>query len=47
MDVTAALNGEVTATRFRDERQMVYPIDPAKQPAVLAYLAAKRAEANG
>jgi RimJ/RimL family protein N-acetyltransferase len=47
VDVTAVANGEAQATRFRDERQMIYPINPAKKDAVLAYLAAKRTEANG
>ncbi len=45
VDVTAAEAGEVHATAFRDERQMVYCINAATRPRVLEYLAAKRAKA--
>ncbi len=42
VDVTAAELGEVTATRFRDERQMVDLLRPARRQAVLDFLARKR-----
>ena len=42
VDVTAAVAGDAQATRFRDERQMVYVIDDSRRPLVLEYLAAKR-----
>lgn len=45
VDVTAAHLGEVTASRYRDERQMVYVINGAKRDAILRYLASKRSKA--
>lgn len=42
VDVTAATAGEVTANRFRDERQMVYLIHPEQRDALLHYMAIKR-----
>ena len=42
VDVTAAINGDVQATRFRDERQMVEVINDVKRECVLDYLATKR-----
>ena len=47
VDVTAAEAGEVQASQFRDERQMVCVINGASRDRVLAYLAAKRAAAGG
>ncbi len=44
VDVTAAEAGQVQASAFRDERQMVYCLNAATRPAVLAYLARKRGE---
>ena len=44
VDVTAAELGEVTATRFGTERQMVYVVNPARREAVMRFLAAKRGE---
>ncbi len=46
VDVTAAFAGEVTPTRFRLERQMIYYLQPEKKPAILAYLALKRQQAE-
>ncbi len=44
VDVTAALAGEVTAARWRDERQMVLVLRPAKRAAVLTFLEYERTE---
>jgi RimJ/RimL family protein N-acetyltransferase len=44
VDVAAVTNGEVKATRFRDERQLVYVIDETKRRQVLDYLTLKREE---
>jgi ribosomal protein S18 acetylase RimI-like enzyme len=46
VDVTAALAGQVTASRFREERQMLYVIRPDTREALLRYLQLKR-EAAG
>lgn len=46
VDVTAAELGEVKATKFRDERQMVYVLHEEQEPQVLAYLEGKRAAAG-
>ncbi|MHB9130729.1 MAG: GNAT family N-acetyltransferase [Armatimonadota bacterium] len=45
VDVTAVAAGEAVATRYREERQMVYLINSAREEAVLQYLALKRSEA--
>jgi hypothetical protein len=45
VDVTSAVLGLVQATRFREERQMVYMIDEARRREVLKYLAIKREQA--
>ncbi len=45
VDVTAAALGLVQATKYREERQMVYVIDAACRQQVLEYLALKREEA--
>jgi len=42
VDVTAALAGEVTASRWRDERQMIYLLKAARRAAVLDFLAYER-----
>ncbi|HEY3415327.1 MAG TPA: GNAT family N-acetyltransferase [Armatimonadota bacterium] len=42
VDVTAVTAGEATACRYRDERQMVYHLNPATREAVLRYLQFKR-----
>jgi ribosomal protein S18 acetylase RimI-like enzyme len=42
VDVAAAEAGQVTASRYRDERQMLYVINPASRDAILRYLMAKR-----
>ncbi|MHB9025090.1 MAG: GNAT family N-acetyltransferase [Armatimonadota bacterium] len=42
VDVTAATAGEIAACRYRDERQMVYHLNPVKRNAVLRYLQFKR-----
>ena len=42
VDVTAAVAGEVHASRFRDERQMVYLLKAARRQQVLDYLKLKR-----
>ena len=42
VDVTAVDQGRVTARKFRQERQMVYIIERARQRAVLRYLSSKR-----
>ncbi len=44
VDVTAATAGEVQASRYRDERQMVYIINPQKRVETLQYLKLKRIE---
>ncbi len=46
VDVAAFVNGEVVATRFRDERQMIYIINTEKRTAILRYLEVKRQEAE-
>lgn len=43
VDVTAAIAGQAQATRYREERQMVYLVNPAREEAVMRYLALKRA----
>lgn len=43
VDVTAAVAGDVKATRFRDERQLVCVLNEARRAKVLDYLADKRA----
>jgi GNAT superfamily N-acetyltransferase len=43
VDVTAAIAGEAQAARYREERQMVYLVNPAREVAVMQYLALKRA----
>lgn len=45
VDVTAAFRGEVVATRFCDERQMVLVLDEARREETLAELAEKRIKA--
>lgn len=47
VDVTAALAGEVRASAYRSERQMVYVINEEKRDRVLNYLAEKRRHAPG
>ena len=47
VDVTAAVGGEATAAKYRQERQMVYLINEEKRARVLDYLAAKRAATAG
>ncbi len=44
VDVTDAELGEVTANNFRDERQMVYIINPQKDTEIYRFLAEKRGE---
>ncbi len=44
VDVTAVAAGQTRATRYREERQMVYVINEAKRKQVLEYLARKRDE---
>jgi hypothetical protein len=46
VDVTAATLGQVTATHFRDERQMVWIHRADREDRILAALARKRAEAG-
>lgn len=46
VDVTAAVEGQVTAKSYRDERQMVYCINLKRRGEILAYLASKRAGLN-
>lgn len=46
VDVTAVTAGEVQATKFRPEKQMVYVIDEEKRQLVLDYLAMKREAAE-
>jgi RimJ/RimL family protein N-acetyltransferase len=45
VDVTAALAGEVHASRFREERQMVYVLRKDRREQVLDYLRLKRESA--
>ena len=45
VDVTAAFRGDVVATRFCDERQMVLVLDEARREETLTALAEKRVEA--
>lgn len=42
VDVTAVDEGRASPRKFREERQMVYIINRAKEKAVLGYLSAKR-----
>ena len=42
VDVTAVDEGRASPRKFREERQMVYIINRAKEKAVLRYLSAKR-----
>lgn len=42
VDVTAFEAGEVTASSFREERQMVYVLRPDRAEAIHAFLASKR-----
>ncbi len=42
VDVTAAVAGEVQASKYREERQMVYMINEEHRQRVLDYLTAKR-----
>jgi RimJ/RimL family protein N-acetyltransferase len=46
VDVTAATSGLVQATRYRDERQMVYIINPQKSDEILQYLKLKRIDSG-
>jgi len=47
VDVSAATAGEVQATKYRPEKQMVYVIDDKRRQYVLDYLARKRETAAG
>lgn len=46
VDVTAVDEGRVAPRRFREERQMVYIINRAKETAVLGYLSSKRKQSE-
>lgn len=44
VDVTSAILGQVTASKYREERQMIFIIEPARRSQVMEYLAIKRAQ---
>jgi RimJ/RimL family protein N-acetyltransferase len=46
VDVTAATEGLVNASKYRDERQMLYTINMDKREEMLAYLKLKRVESG-